>query len=86
VQLTPLSAGSLGLAVVEKGAHRIVVRELHKGAGTYDFDWEVKAVRTGYEQFQVIRPRGELAATGPLQSSGTASHDTDGSSAETAGP
>jgi hypothetical protein len=57
VQLTPLSANSLGLAVVTKRVSGIEVTELHQGVGTYDFDWEVKAVRKGYEGYRVTRPR-----------------------------
>ena len=55
VQLTPLSADSKGLAVVEKSLNGLVVQELHSGTGTYDFDYLVTAVRKGYEDFQVIR-------------------------------
>jgi hypothetical protein len=56
VQLTPNSADSLGLAVVEKGPERIVVRELLRGRGTYAFDYQVTAVRRGFENYRVIRP------------------------------
>lgn len=56
VQITPLSAGSKGLAVTEKSPERIVVRELFNGNGSYDFDYTVTAVRKGYENYQVIRP------------------------------
>ena len=28
----------------------------------YAFDWEVKAVRKGHEDFQVVRPAGYLEA------------------------
>jgi hypothetical protein len=41
VQVTPLSADSLGLAVVSKHLDSILVKELSHGTGTYDFDWEV---------------------------------------------
>ena len=57
VQLTPLSADSLGLAVISKGVDKIQVKELHRGTGNYDVDWEVKSVRNGYEQYQVVRRR-----------------------------
>ena len=56
VQLTPHSPESMGLAVAEKSPERIVVQELMKGTGTYDFDWEVKSVRRGYEDYRVIQP------------------------------
>ncbi len=55
VQLTPLSAESLGLAVVEKGVDRFVVRELGGGTGGYEFDYLVTAVRKGHESYEVIR-------------------------------
>jgi hypothetical protein len=57
VMLTPLSAESMGLAVIEKTAEGFVVQELQKGRGHYSFDWEVKCVRQGHENYQVIRPR-----------------------------
>jgi hypothetical protein len=60
VQLTPLSADSRGLAVVEKSRESIVVRELMNGAGDYEFDYLVTAVRAGYEQYQVLRPSQEV--------------------------
>lgn len=59
VQVTPESAGSRGLAVVERATDHFVVVELLNGAGTYDFDWRVEAVRRGYEDYQVIRPTAE---------------------------
>ena len=60
VNLTPNSAESLGLAVVEKTAKGIRVKELYKGTGNYQFDWEAKAVRKGYEDYRVIRPKSEM--------------------------
>jgi hypothetical protein len=60
VQLTPNSAASLGLAVVEKSIERILIRELSNGKGDYDFDWEVKCIRNGYEDYRVIRPHADL--------------------------
>ena len=63
VQLTPLSADSLGLAVVEKALDGIVVQELHGGTGNYEFDFLVTAVRQGYEDYEVVRPvTNELSA------------------------
>jgi hypothetical protein len=61
VQLTPLSAESMGLCVVEKSLDRVVVRELREGMGTYEFDWEVKCVRRAHENYRVIRPHTEFA-------------------------
>jgi hypothetical protein len=57
VILTPLSAETYGLAAVEKTANGIRVRELMSGKGNFEFDWEVKCIRTGYEDFQVIREK-----------------------------
>jgi hypothetical protein len=56
VQVTPLSAESKGLAVVEKSPEKFAVRELNNCNGTYDFDFMVTAVRKGHEDYQVIRP------------------------------
>lgn len=58
VQLTPQSSESEGLAVVERTATGFKVRELRKGKGTYKFDWEVKGVRKGYEDYKAIRVKG----------------------------
>lgn len=59
VMLTPLSADCKGLAVVEKTARGFKVKELFQGSGTYAFDWEVKCVRNGYEDYRVIRDKKE---------------------------
>lgn len=69
VLVTPLSAQSKGLAVVEKSRERFVVRELLSGTGTYEFDWEVKAVRRRYERYEVVRPAdyGAEAGAAPSQ-------------------
>ena len=60
-QVTPLSAKSLGLAVVEKSSSRFVVKELQGGTGSYEFDWEVKSIRKGHEDYKVVRPRKKSA-------------------------
>jgi len=57
VMITPLSAESKGMAVIEKTATGFRVKELADGNGSYAFDWEVKGVRKGYESFRPIRPR-----------------------------
>jgi hypothetical protein len=54
---TPNSADSKGMAVVRKTTSGIEVQELGGGQGNYTFDWEVKAVRKGYENFKVVRDR-----------------------------
>lgn len=59
VILTPLSASSKGMAVVEKRADGFQVAELMNGTGNYEFDWEVKVVRKGYENYRVIRDASE---------------------------
>ena len=60
VILTPLSSETYGLAVVEKTASGFKVKELMGGKGNFQFDWEVKAVRKGYENFRVIRDANEI--------------------------
>ncbi len=55
VQVTPHSAESKGMAVVERSINGFVVRELSGGTGTYDFDYTVMAVRQGHEDYRVIR-------------------------------
>jgi len=55
VQLTPLSADSKGLAVTKTGLDGLIIQELNRGNGTYDFYYHVIAVRRGYENYQVIR-------------------------------
>lgn len=56
VQVTPLSADSKGLAVVEKRLDGFRLRELSGGSGSYQVDWEVKAIRRGHESFEPVRP------------------------------
>lgn len=53
--VTPLSSKSKGIAVIEKSCEGIILKELKGGKGNYQIDWEVKAVRKGFEDFQVIR-------------------------------
>lgn len=57
VYLSPLSVESLGLAVIQKLPNGFVVKELNQGTGDYSFDWEVKAVRKGFENFEVVRSK-----------------------------
>jgi hypothetical protein len=57
VRLTPLSAESQGLAVIEKSTTGIAVKELQGGHGNYTFDWEVTGVRSGYENFEPVRDK-----------------------------
>jgi hypothetical protein len=60
VQLSPLSAESMGLAAVEKRNDRVIVRELGNGTGSYDFSYTIMAVRKGFENYRVIRPSDEF--------------------------
>ena len=60
VILTPNSADSEGLAVVEKTTIGFSVKELRGGTGNYGFDWEVKCVRRGHEDYRVIRDKREM--------------------------
>ena len=61
VIITPLSASSKGLAVIKKSNKGFEVQELFNGNGDYEFDWEIKAVRKGHENFEVIRDKSEYA-------------------------
>jgi len=56
VLLTPLSGRSRGLAVIEKTLNGFEVVELMEGEGNYRFDWEVKCIRRGHQDFDIIRP------------------------------
>lgn len=56
VQLTARSVDTYGLAVLESSVEGISVGELRRGEGNFEFDWEVKAVRKGHEDYEVIRP------------------------------
>ncbi len=56
VQLTPRSAESKGLAVIEQAADGFIVKELMSGTGNYQFNWHATAIRRGYEDYQVIQP------------------------------
>lgn len=57
VIVTPLSATSKGLAVVTKSTRSFDVVELWEGSGNYKFDWEIKAVRKGFENYEVLMKR-----------------------------
>ncbi|HEX5625099.1 MAG TPA: hypothetical protein VFX48_03705, partial [Saprospiraceae bacterium] len=66
VVITPGSAESEGIAVIEKTAKGFRVKELRQGKGNYNFDWEVKAVRNGYENYKPVRVKG-LETPTPVQ-------------------
>lgn len=59
VVLTPGSDETYGLAVVEKLPNGFKVKELKGGKGTFSFDWEAKAIRNGYENYQPVRLKSE---------------------------
>jgi hypothetical protein len=61
VILTPLSGDSRGLACVNRSINGFDVVELMQGNGTYEFDWEVKAIRRGTRDYQVVHPWTEHA-------------------------
>ncbi|RMG68243.1 MAG: hypothetical protein D6722_12035 [Bacteroidetes bacterium] len=74
VILTPLSGSPKGLAVTQKGTDRFTVVELMEGTGTYEFDWEIKAVRQGFEDYRVIRNASESRPGGSEREE--SAHDT----------
>jgi len=59
ITLTPKDKKSKGLAVTEESAQGFVVEEMWEGDGNYEFYWEVRAVRKGYENYRVIRDANE---------------------------
>ncbi|MFQ5448116.1 MAG: hypothetical protein ACE5FF_14425, partial [Saprospiraceae bacterium] len=65
VILTPMSADTYGLAVIEKTEAGIRVKELKGGTGNFSFDWEVKGVRKGYENYQPVREKREAVVALP---------------------
>ena len=67
--LTPMSANTYGLAIVEINDDGFRVKELMNGTGNFQFMWEVKAVRKGYEDYKVIRNADEFP---PREGVGTA--------------
>ncbi len=61
VTLTPRSLQSLGLAVAETFDDRLEVGELQSGRGSYEFDYVIYGVRSGEENFRVVRPGTTIA-------------------------
>jgi len=57
IQLTPLYANTIGLAVIEKTKDGFWVQERMEGQGSFEFDWQATCVRKGYEDFEVIRKK-----------------------------
>ena len=62
IQLTPQSADTYGLAVVTKDASGFNVQELQAGRGYFSFDWEAKATRKGFKNYQVVRNKAHRKA------------------------
>ncbi len=62
ILLTPNYSDTYGLAVVEKNENGFKVRELKNGTGNFSFDWEVKGIRRGFENYQVVRTTGAVSA------------------------
>jgi len=60
VQLTPQHWDTYGLAVVSKSKNGFYVKELKGGKGNFQFDWEVKAVRAGREDYSVVRRKSNM--------------------------
>ncbi len=56
VQVTPLGNCN-GLYVEEKSTSEIVVKELMKGDSDVEFDYNVQGIRTGFEDYEVIRSK-----------------------------
>jgi hypothetical protein len=67
IMTTPSSADTYGLAVVEKTADGFRIKELKGGTGNFSIDWEAKAVRKGYENFEVIRDAEPTPSRGKKQ-------------------
>lgn len=67
VILTPLYWDTYGVAVTEKSKFGIRVKELKGGNGNFSFDWEVKCVRNGHENFEVVRKKTDRRAPIPNQ-------------------
>lgn len=59
---SPWNENSKGMAIVERTDKGFKVRELFGGKGNYQFDWEAKAVRKGYEDYKVERHKSEFEA------------------------
>lgn len=57
IVLTPHSADTYGLAVIEKTSIGFKVKELKNGEGNFTFDWVATGVRAGYEDYKVIRDK-----------------------------
>lgn len=64
VLVSPNEFDTYGLAVIEKLDNGFKVKELMGGKGNFSFDWEVKAVRKGFENYEVIRSNASFRSAG----------------------
>jgi hypothetical protein len=68
VQVTPRSADTFGLAVVQRSREEIVVKELKNGRSNFEFDYFVTGVRAGFEGHEPVaanthfKPRADETA------------------------
>lgn len=68
VQVTPYSADTYGLAVIERSRERIVVKELKGGCGNFEFSYYVTGIRQGFEAHEPVvanthfKPRSDETA------------------------
>ncbi|NND31903.1 MAG: hypothetical protein HKN76_04875 [Saprospiraceae bacterium] len=60
VTITPLSADSQGIAVIEKSNGGFKVKELNGGTGNYSFDYLVMCKRKGLEEYEVVRKKPQI--------------------------
>ncbi|MBW4668221.1 MAG: hypothetical protein KME60_12555 [Cyanomargarita calcarea GSE-NOS-MK-12-04C] len=73
IQLTPRSAESKGLAVLEQSEDGFLVKELWQGEGNYEFDYFVAGVRKGLENFTPVVTKGFSAFAMPGTEAGSLS-------------
>jgi len=60
VTITPLSADSKGIAVIDKSNGGFKVKELNGGTGNYSFDYLIMCKRKGLEDYEVVRKKPEI--------------------------
>lgn len=63
VQLTPRHWDTYGLAVVKIEKNGFLVKELKGAQGNFEFDWESKGVRKGYENYQAVIDKANLPSS-----------------------
>lgn len=64
VLLTPMSLETKGMGVARKSLNGVDVGEIAGGQGNFDFDWEIKAVRSRFKDYKVERPWTERLKAG----------------------